>query len=223
MIELRNVTKIYDGRDAVRVSAVRDVSLKVDRGEFIVISGRSGSGKSTLLNMMAGLAKPTFGQILMDGVEVWKRSDGEQARLRSQKIGFIFQFPSLLPSLTVLENVSLPAGFAGASGKAERCNRASELLETVGLTGKVSAYPRQLSAGQQQRVVIARALVNQPELLLADEATSNLDEQTEREIMALLVQIRAQTGVTILLVSHASELVKYCTRSLTMVAGALAA
>jgi putative ABC transport system ATP-binding protein len=223
MIEMRNVTKIYDGRDAVRVSAVRDVSLTVDRGEFIVITGRSGSGKSTLLNMMAGLTKPTSGQVLMDGVEVWKRSDGEQARLRSQKIGFIFQFPSLLPSLTVLENVSLPVGFAGASGDPTRRNRAAELLETVGLTSKVSALPRQLSAGQQQRVVIARALVNQPELLLADEATSNLDEQTEREIMDLLLQVRAQTGVTILLVSHASELVKYCTRSLTMVAGALAA
>ncbi len=206
----------------MRVTAVRDVSLTVDRGEFIVVTGRSGSGKSTLLNMMAGLTNPTSGEVLMDGVEVWKRLDGEQSRLRSQKIGFIFQFPSLLPSLTVLENVSLPVGFASASGDPDRRKRAAELLETVGLTGKVSAYPRQLSAGQQQRVVIARTLVNQPELLLADEATSNLDEQTEREIMDLLLKIRAQTGVTILLVSHATELVKYCTRSLTMVAGAAA-
>jgi ABC-type lipoprotein export system ATPase subunit len=223
MIELQNVTKTYDGRDAVGVTAVRDVSLTVDRGEFIVITGRSGSGKSTLLNMIAGLTNPTSGQVLMDGVAVWKRSDGEQARLRSQKIGFIFQFPSLLPSLTVLENVSLPIGFAGASGKAERRNRALELLETVGLTDKMSAYPRQLSAGQQQRVVIARSLVNQPELLLADEPTSNLDEQTEREIMDLIQRVRQETGVTVMLVSHASELVRYGSRSLTMVAGELAA
>jgi putative ABC transport system ATP-binding protein len=221
MLELRKVTKTYSDKDAARVTAVRDVSLVVDRGEFVVIAGRSGSGKSTLLNMMAGLTNPTSGQVLLNGVEVWKRPDGEQSRLRSQKIGFIFQFPSLLPSLNVLENVSLPLGFAGAGGAPDRGNRAAELLETVGLTDKAAAYPRQLSAGQQQRVVIARALVNKPELLLADEATSNLDEQTEREIMDLLVTIRAQTGVTILLVSHASELVKYCTRSLTMVAGAV--
>jgi putative ABC transport system ATP-binding protein len=221
MLELRDVTKTYEARETALVMAVRSVSLEVKRGEFIVISGRSGSGKSTLLNMMAGLTRPTSGQVLLDGVEVWKRPDGEQSRLRSQKIGFIFQFPSLLPSLTVHENVSLPVGFAGASGDAERRKSALDLLETVGLTDKLSAYPRQLSAGQQQRVVIARALVNRPELLLADEATSNLDEQTEREIMDLLVTIRARTGVTILLVSHASELVRYCSRSLTMVAGAL--
>jgi ABC-type lipoprotein export system ATPase subunit len=214
LLELRDVTKTYGARDAAPVAAVRNVSLQVKRGEFIVISGRSGSGKSTLLNMMAGLTRPDSGQVMLDGVEVW---------LRSQTIGFIFQFPSLLPSLTVHENVSLPVGFAGASGNAERRKRALDLLETVGLADKLSAYPRQLSAGQQQRVVIARALVNRPELLLADEATSNLDEQTEREIMNLLVTVRAQTGVTILLVSHASELVRYCSRSLTMAAGELVA
>lgn len=221
MLEVRDVTKRYDGRDAAGVTAVRNVTLSVKQGEFIVITGRSGSGKSTLLNVAAGLIRPTSGQVFLDGVEVWKRPDGEQSRFRSRNIGFIFQFPSLLPSLTVLENVGLPVGFAGGAGKTEARKRALDLLETVGLSDKVGAYPRQLSAGQQQRVVIARALVNQPQLLLADEATSNLDEQTEREIMELLIQVRAQTGVTILLVSHASELVRYCTRSLTMVAGAV--
>lgn len=221
MIELRDVSKTYTLNGAQAVEAVRDASLSVNQGEFLIITGRSGSGKTTLLNLVGGMTRPTDGQVLIDGVDLWQLGDREQSRLRSQKFGFIFQFPSLLPSLTVLENVALPAMFnADGSGK-EDARRAQELLELVGLAEKLHAYPRQLSAGQQQRVVVARALLNQPAILLADEPTSDLDEQTELEIMQLLRDIYHRTGITILLVTHTSQLVSYGTRALKMAAGAI--
>ncbi|MGC9358733.1 MAG: ABC transporter ATP-binding protein [Anaerolineae bacterium] len=220
MIDLHDVTKIYTVSKEVTVPAVRNVDLRVDRGEFVVITGRSGSGKTTLLNLVAGLTRPTLGEVLLDGVEVWKLPDKEQSLLRNQRIGFVFQFPSLLPTLTSLENVMLPAMFdPGADGEGAVKTRASHLLEQVGLSDKLSSYPRQLSGGQQQRVVIARALMNGPDLLLADEPTSDLDEQTEHEIMALFQEIHARTGVTALLVTHAAELGRYGTRSIQMAAG----
>jgi ABC-type lipoprotein export system ATPase subunit len=186
----------------------------------VVITGRSGSGKTTLLNLAAGLTRPTSGKISLDGVDLWSLSDKEQSSMRSRKVGFIFQFPSLLPTLTVLENVALPVIFNGhpqADGAAYL--RAEELLKLVGLQDKWIAYPRQLSAGQQQRVVIARALMNHPEILLADEPTSDLDEQTEREIIELFAQIHRESGVTILMVTHTSQLTEYGTRSIEMAGG----
>jgi len=179
MILLNQVNKTYHPRGNAAVAAVKDVNLQVESGEFVVITGRSGSGKTTLLNLVAGLAQPSSGQVRFDGVDVWSLSDRAQAFLRNQRMGFVFQFPSLLQSLTTLENVLLPAMFAGRDGKKPLRERAVQLLEEVGLADKLSFYPRQLSAGQQQRVVVARSLVNQPELLLADEPTSNLDEQSE--------------------------------------------
>jgi ABC-type lipoprotein export system ATPase subunit len=221
MIELRDVNKTYTLNGVQAVEAVRDASLTVSQGEFLIITGRSGSGKTTLLNLVGGMTRPTGGQVLIDGVDLWQLGDREQSRLRSQKFGFIFQFPSLLPSLTVLENVALPAMFnADGSGK-EDARRAQELLELVGLAEKLHAYPRQLSAGQQQRVVVARALLNQPAILLADEPTSDLDEQTELEIMQLLRDIYHRTGITILLVTHTSQLVSYGTRAVKMAAGVI--
>ena len=184
-----------------------------------MITGRSGSGKTTLLHLIAGLTRPTTGSVLIDGRDTWALPDEEQSRFRSQNLGFIFQFPSLLPALTVFENVHLPAGFTGRSQGDAGKRRAVELLELVGLSDKANAYPRHLSAGQQQRVVIARSLINQPKLLLADEPTSNLDDQTEKEIMSLLEDVRSATGVTVLLVSHAAEMVKYGTRSICLTAG----
>lgn len=221
MIELKNVSKIYALEKALDVSAVQDVSLQVQRGEFLVITGRSGSGKTTLLNLIAGLTRPTSGQVRIDETEVWQLPDQQQARLRNEKIGFVFQFPSLMPSLTVLENVVLPTMFAAPNGRVAQAPeaRARELLEAVGLADKLKALPRQLSAGQQQRVVIARALINDPELLLADEPTSNLDEQTEHEIMALFREIHQRMNLTVLLVTHTVELVPYGTRSLRMAEG----
>ena len=221
MIELRSVTKTYEGAKAApAVTALENVSLEVEEGEFLVVTGRSGSGKTTLLNVAAGLVRPTSGEVLLDGQDVWGLSDSHQSRLRSQKIGFVFQFPSLLPSLTVLENVALPLSFKGDQAKPEP-QRPTELLDVVGLADKTGSYPRQLSAGQQQRVVIARALVNRPELLFADEPSSDLDEQTEGEIMALFKQIHGETGVTIVMVTHSVQLVTYGTRAIEMAAGAI--
>jgi ABC-type lipoprotein export system ATPase subunit len=218
-IELHDVDKIYLLNKKRSVTAVRGINLRVKEGEFFVITGRSGSGKTTLLNLISGLTSPTSGKVMLDKVEVWKLSDLEQSLLRNKKIGFVFQFPSLMPALTAFENVLLPTIIEGKNHRAAARERAESLLVEVGLADKLDSYPRQLSAGQQQRVVVARALINHPKLLLADEPTSNLDEQTEREIMALIKQIHEQHGITILLVTHTTELVHYGNRSLRMAGG----
>jgi ABC-type lipoprotein export system ATPase subunit len=223
MISMQNVSKAYIVSREVSVPAVRNVSLDVETGEFVVLTGRSGSGKTTLLNLVAGLTRPTSGKVLLDDVEVWSLPDKEQSLLRNQKIGFVFQFPSLLPTLTSVENVMLPAMF-GEKQKGEHVQeRASYLLDQVGLADKLYSYPRQLSGGQQQRVVIARALMNEPQLLLADEPTSDLDEMTEQEIMALFRDIHTETGVTVLLVTHSADLGRYGTRSIQMASGEILA
>ncbi len=221
LISLQAVSKTYPIVTGNTVNAVRDATLNVERGEFIIITGRSGSGKTTLLNLAAGLTRPTTGQVIVDGLNLWQLSDKQQSAVRNRKIGFIFQFPSLLPTLNVLENVTLPAVFNSNHRSQPAIDRATELLDTIGLSDKLTAFPRQLSAGQQQRVVIARSLINQPEILMADEATSDLDEETEHEIMELLKRIHAETHVTILLVTHTSQLVSYGTRALQMANGVL--
>jgi ABC-type lipoprotein export system ATPase subunit len=219
MIALKDVTKTYgQGKETV-VTAVREVSLEIGAGEFTMIVGRSGSGKTTLLNLAAGLTRPTAGQVTMDGVDLWTLSDERQSALRNQKIGFVFQFPSLLPTLTVHENVVLPTVFGPRPSADGVYGRAAELLERVGLAEKLAAYPRQLSAGQQQRVVIARSLMNQPQLLLADEPTSNLDEKTELEIMDLFRDLHASLGITIVMVTHTRQLVPSSTRVVEMASG----
>jgi ABC-type lipoprotein export system ATPase subunit len=223
MIELIAVTKTYpEAKRCPAVTALDNVSLRIESGEFLVVTGRSGSGKTTLLNIAAGLARPTSGEVLLDGTDLWSMSDARQSRLRNRRIGFVFQFPSLLPSLTVLENVALPTSLGGDRADA-RGPRAPELLDMVGLSDKIGAFPRQLSAGQQQRVVIARALVNGPEVLFADEPSSDLDEQTEHEIMALFADIHRDTGVTIVMVTHTTQLVSYGTRAIEMAMGAILA
>jgi ABC-type lipoprotein export system ATPase subunit len=220
MISLRGVSKTYAAKRGPAVAAVDDVDLEVNAGEFLVITGRSGSGKTTLLNLIAGLTTPTAGRILLDGVDLWSFSDADRSRLRNERVGFVFQFPSLLPTLTTMENVVLPATFgaAGAKNAALRA-RARELLLQVGLDDKLLAYPRELSAGQQQRVVLARSMVNQPRLLLADEPSSNLDEHTEAEIMQSFSELHDSTGITILMVTHSSQLKGYGTRAIEMAAG----
>lgn len=221
MVSLQNVAKTFLTKDGESVPAVKGVSLAVKKGEFVILTGRSGSGKTTLLNLAAGLTRPTVGEVRLGDVNLWALSDREQSQLRNRKVGFIFQFPSLLPSLTVLENVLLPMTFGRNHGSETSADRAAALLKTVGLEDKVGAYPRQLSAGQQQRVVIARSLINQPEILLADEPTSNLDEQTEREIMEMVRGLHASTGVTILLVTHTSQLIRFGTRAVEMTEGTI--
>jgi ABC-type lipoprotein export system ATPase subunit len=221
-ISLRSVAKAYPGTGAPPVVAVDDVDLDIGRGEFVTITGRSGSGKTTLLNLMAGLTAPSVGSVAVHGCDLWSMTDRERSRMRNERLGFVFQFPSLVPSLTALENVTLPTALwpAGA-GVPARGMGALELLELVGLADRAGAWPRQLSAGQQQRVVLARALVRHPDILLADEPSSNLDEATELEMMQILRTVHEATAVTIVIVTHTSALVSWGTRSIRMADGRL--
>jgi ABC-type lipoprotein export system ATPase subunit len=221
MIKLDEVSKDYPLEKGNYITAVRGVSMEIAAGEFVIIVGRSGSGKTTLLNLSAGLTRPTSGNVLLNGTDLWSLSDKQQSYLRSQNIGFIFQFPSLLPTLTVHENVILPTVFGTKLDTSQISDRAKQLLHKVSLADKLAVYPRQLSAGQQQRVVIARALMNQPEVLLADEPTSNLDERTELEIMDLFRDLHLSMGITIVMVTHTRQLVSYGTRAIEMAEGRL--
>ena len=197
-----NLSKHYaaDGR---AVAAVEQVNLSVGRGDFVVILGHSGSGKTTLLSLIGGLTVPDVGEVVIDGVENWHQDDNALSAMRNRKIGFIFQFASLIPSLTVLENVLLPLAF-GEHAKAGR-EQAMEMLTLVGLADKANAFPAQLSGGQQRRVAIARAFINNPEVILADEPTGDLDEETEQDILALFRKYNAQ-GTTFLVVTHNNDL-----------------
>ncbi len=214
-VSLRRVGKVYGEKGTF--AALRDVDLDIESGEFLVITGRSGCGKTTLLNLAAGLATPTSGNIVVDGVDLWGISDAERSGLRNRTMGFVFQFPSLMPGLSLANNVTLPLEFSQAEHP-DAAERARELLDLVGLGDRADALPRELSAGQQQRVVIARALVNRPELLLADEPSSDLDEETEAEIMELFSRVHQQ-GLTIMMVTHARDLIPFGTRHLEMADG----
>ncbi|MBI5029955.1 MAG: ABC transporter ATP-binding protein [Chloroflexi bacterium] len=219
MIELKNVTKTYDLQRGNSVTAVHNIDLEIRQGDFAMVIGRSGSGKTTLLNLAAGLTRPTSGHVTLDGSNLWELSDSELSALRGQKIGFVFQFPSLLATLNVFENVVLPSTFGPKLPKALVHERAQMLLTQVGLADKFNAYPRQLSAGQQQRVVIARSLINQPQIVLADEPTSNLDERTECEIMELFRELHSSLKITVVMVTHTHQLVSYGTRCVEMAEG----
>ncbi len=220
MISMVNVCKEYALDDQTTVTPVNNINLEISRGEFVVIIGRSGSGKTTILNLAAGLVRPTSGTVRVGDVDLQDMADGQLSLLRGRQIGFVFQFPSLLPSLSILENVVMPTMFGPDDGRKDAYRRAGELLNTVGLGERTGAYPRQLSAGEQKRVVVARALVNRPQVLLADEPTSDLDEQTEQEMMLLLKEIH-QGGLTIVMVTHSLELMPYATRVLKMERGRL--
>ncbi|MHB8159330.1 MAG: ABC transporter ATP-binding protein [Thermoleophilia bacterium] len=218
MIELTNATKTYESGGGL-VKAVDDVALTVRDGEFVAVVGHSGSGKTTLVSLMGGLTKPTSGNIFIGGTDIWTLDNLNLARLRSEKIGFCFQFSSLIPTLNSIDNVRLPASFA--SGERGGMERAMSLLETVGVTDKAKAYPAELSGGQQRRVAIARSLVNEPRIMLADEPTGDLDEQTEADIMKLFQGLNQQ-GVTIVMVTHSQKLAAQAGRILTMTAGVVA-
>jgi putative ABC transport system ATP-binding protein len=214
-VSLRGVGKAYG--EKATFAALRDVDLDIETGDFLVITGRSGCGKTTLLNLAAGLATPTSGTVMVDGVDLWEISDAERSGLRNRTMGFVFQFPSLMPGLSLEQNVTLPLEFSHEEHP-DATQRARELLELVGLGDRAGALPRELSAGQQQRVVIARALVNRPELLLADEPSSDLDEETEAEIMEIFGRVHGQ-GLTIMMVTHARNLIPFGTRHLEMADG----
>ncbi|RJO61981.1 MAG: ABC transporter ATP-binding protein [Dehalococcoidia bacterium] len=219
MIKLVNVTKEFNLDEQV-ITPVRDVNLEVSKGEFVIIIGRSGTGKSTMLNLVAGLIRPTTGSVLVEGRDLAQLSDKEMSRLRSREMGYVFQFPSLLPALTIRDNIAMPSTFSADENRKGSPKRAEDLLEMLGLGERMDCYPRHLSAGEQKRAVIARSLMNEPRILLADEPTSDLDERTEKEIMALLKQIH-DSGVTILMVTHSLGLVPYATRAYSMGKGKL--
>jgi len=209
MIELRKVSKHYQLGDAL-VKAVDKANFTVRKGEFALIIGRSGSGKTTLLCMLDGLTKPTSGSVHIDGANIWEISEKERTLIRSNKIGFIFQFPSLIPTLTTLDNVMLPAMFNKT--KSDVYHRAVKLLKTLRLEDRLNAYPSQLSVGQQKRVAAARALVNRPEILLADEPTADLDVKTEKEVMQFLCKTSEEENLTVIMVTHHLGLVEYASR-----------
>ena len=215
VIRLEDIHKTYQTGE-VEVKAVRGVSLRIDRGEFVAVMGASGSGKSTLMNIVGCLDRPTLGHYFLDGVDASALDRDALADIRNQKIGFVFQGFNLLSRTTALENTELPMLYArpGLSGR-EQHTRALRALEIVGLSARASHHSNQLSGGQQQRVAIARALVNQPALLLADEPTGNLDSQTSIEIMGVFQQLNEQ-GITILMVTHELDIARYTKRNVVM-------
>jgi len=215
------LTKRY--RDAPGYTAVRGVSLELNRGEFISIVGRSGSGKSTLMAMLGALTRPTEGRLLLDGTDVWTLPESERATFRSRHVGFVFQFPSLLSNLTAVDNVAVPALLGRTMEAQEAYARAHDLLARVGLADRADAYPGSMSGGEQRRVAVARALINAPPLLLADEPTSDLDEDTETDIIDLLERLQRTESFGFVLVTHDLKLAKRAQRSYEMRQGALAA
>ena len=212
MIELENVTKIYRLGN-LEVAALGGINLTIGDGEIAAIMGRSGSGKSTLMNLIGCLDAPTGGRYLLDGEDVGRFGDDRLAAVRNQKIGFVFQTYNLLPRLTALANVELPLLYGNAKDRGPRC---LEALRRVGLGDRVNHKPQELSGGEQQRVGIARALVKQPTILLADEPTGNLDSRSSEEIMAILQQLNRDEGITVIIVTHEPEIASHTGRIVSM-------
>jgi putative ABC transport system ATP-binding protein len=202
MIELHGVSRTVPSGDQM-LTILHPLDLRIDSGRVAAITGPSGSGKSTLLGLLAGLDAPSSGHIVIDGADITAMSEDDLARFRGTRIGFVFQFFHLLPSLTAWENVRVPLEIAGRAGAGRR---ADELLAEVGLAARRHHYPSQLSGGEQQRVAIARALANDPPILLADEPTGNLDSTTGRQVIDLLIDVNRRRGTTVVLVTHDPEL-----------------
>ncbi len=220
VVQLQDIHKIYDSGE-VQVHAVRGITLDIQQGEFVAIMGASGSGKSTLMNLLGCLDRPTRGRYLLDDTDVSGLDRNQLADIRNQKLGFVFQGFNLLSRTTALENVELPMLYGhrriGSRGLAER---AAKALDIVGLSDRAEHFPSQLSGGQQQRVAIARALVNEPQILLADEPTGNLDSKTSVEIMGVFQKLNEQ-GITIVMVTHELDIARYCRRNLIVRDGKL--
>ncbi len=209
MINIKNISKIYN-IGSEKLTVLDDVSVNIEKGEFVAIVGPSGSGKSTLMNMIGGLDKPSKGAVIIEGEDISKLKDKKMAKFRNEKIGFVFQSFNLEPTLTALENVMMPLMIAGISDK-EMKNKAKSVLETLGIGDRMKHKPTELSGGQRQRVSIARALVNNPKIILADEPTGNLDSKSGAAVMEMLTNLKKQE-YTIVMVTHNMEEAKYADR-----------
>lgn len=213
---VEDVTKTF-GVNGTRLHAVDGVSFAIEPGEFVSIIGHSGSGKTTLLSIVGGLSRPSSGKVLLDGQDVYGLDGDALSEYRCERIGFVFQFASLLPALSAMENLLLPLGFRPGRPRAdEAAAKAWELLALLGLSDKADAFPSQLSGGQQRRVAIARAFMNDPALILADEPTGDLDEETEAEVMGFFRSMNERCGATFLLVTHNLDLARQAGRRMKM-------
>jgi len=212
VISVRSLTKTYQVGE-VAVHALRGVSLEIETGEFVAVVGPSGSGKSTLMHILGCLDQPTSGEYFLDGNDVSRLTDDELSGIRNKQIGFVFQGFNLLARTSALENVELPLLYGGAGvSPAERRKLAMEALDAVGLADRAEHHPNQLSGGQQQRVAIARALLNNPRILMADEPTGNLDSRTSLEVMDIFQTLKAERGITIVLITHEQQVAEYGSR-----------
>ena len=216
MIELKGLSKSYTISGKI-IKALQPLDLSIDQGNFVSIVGHSGSGKSTFLSLVGGIARPDTGTVFVDGSNIWGYDDKGLSKLRNAKFGFIYQFASLIPTLTATENVLLPTVFGGKKTRAD----AVSLLQLVGLGEKTGRYPSELSGGEQQRVAIARAFIHDPEVILADEPTGDLDEETEAEIMAFFEKINRDKNVTMIIVTHSSEIALRAAKRFRMKQGVL--
>ncbi len=212
IIEIKNLVKTYNISEDVSVHALKGVSVNFYKGEFLSIMGSSGSGKSTFMNVLGFLDTPTSGTYILDGVNGNTLNDDEKAEIRNSKIGFVFQGFNLLPRTSAMENVELPLFYKGGVSKKELATRAMELLDMVGLKGRYMHYPNKLSGGEQQRVAIARSLINNPAIILADEPTGNLDTKNTEDIMNLFTRLNRETGISIIMVTHEPEVAEYSDR-----------
>ena len=219
MIKIENLKKDYN-TNKIKLNVLKGINLEVKEGEFISIMGPSGSGKSTLLYLIGGLEMPTEGTVIIDGKDMSTLNDKDQSKLRLQQIGFVFQFYNLVEHLTVEDNVLLPVLISGGKKK-DYLERLNMLIEKVGLKEKTKSYPRELSGGEQQRVSIARSLINNPKIVLADEPTGNLDSKTGKGIMELFKDINKTMGTSIIQVTHSLESAQYGTRIVNVIDGIL--
>jgi putative ABC transport system ATP-binding protein len=218
VLETKNLTKTYTIREQ-QVDVLKDVSLKIDAGEIVAIVGSSGSGKTTLLSLLSGLDQPSIGRVLVQGQDITDKTEDELAPVRNQTVGFVFQSFHLVPSLTAIENIMFPAEL---NGDPQACIKAQRLMKRVGIWNRRDNFPHQLSGGEKQRVAICRALINQPEIVFADEPTGNLDSTNSADILELLFELQREQGTTLVLVTHDMNIARLADRVIQLRDGEIA-